>query len=206
MSEIGVFLISLFLFLLTNYIFPKYDFLIDQKFFPHKSFVSKNSIPISGGVIFTLSVLLFLRFENNFIYITFFILIIGLLSDLNILKSPYKRFILQVSVILILVFLSKNFVSSVRIPFFDSLLSFTIFKYFFVTFCLLVLINGSNFIDGVNTLLIGYFLSVIVIIIILIKKYSLDFEIENLKIILIVLSVLFFFNFFEKFFCGDSGS
>ncbi len=206
MSEIGVFLISLFLFLLTNYIFPKYDFLIDKKFFPHKSFVSKNSIPISGGLIFTLSVLLFLRFENNFIYITFFILIIGLLSDLNILKSPYKRFILQISVILILVFLSKNFVSSVRIPFFDSLLSFTIFKYFFVTFCLLVLINGSNFIDGVNTLLIGYFLSVIVIIIILIKKYSLDFEIENLKIILIVLSVLFVFNFFEKFFCGDSGS
>ena len=109
MSEIGVFLISLFLFLLTNYIFPKYDFLIDKKFFPHKSFVSKNSIPISGGLIFTLSVLLFLRFENNFIYITFFILIIGLLSDLNILKSPYKRFILQVSVILILVLTCINF-------------------------------------------------------------------------------------------------
>ena len=29
-------------------------------------------------------------------YIIFLILVVGLLSDLNILKSPYKRFILQI--------------------------------------------------------------------------------------------------------------
>ena len=86
------------------------------------------------------------------------------------------------------------------------MLTFTLFKYFFVVFCLLILINGSNFIDGVNTLLIGYFLSVILIMIILINKYTLDFETQNLKIIFSVLLVLFVFNFFEKFFCGDGGS
>ncbi len=206
MSEIGVFLISFSLCLIINHIFKKYKFLIDKKFFPHKSFVSKNSVPISGGLIFILSSLPFLRFENNFIYLIFSIFIVGLLSDLNILKSPYKRFILQITIILALVFLSKNFISSIRIPLFDHLLSYTFFNYFFVIFCLLVLINGSNFMDGVNTLLIGYFISVTLIIILVINKYNLDFEFQNQNYIFSVLLVLFIFNFFEKLFCGDGGS
>ena len=206
MLEIGVFLVSLFLYLVINYTLSNNNFLIDKKFFPHKSFVSKNSVPISGGLIFTASTLLFLRFDTNFSYIIFLILVVGLLSDLNILKSPYKRFILQIAIILVLVFLSKNFISSIRIPLFDHLLTYSLFKYFFVIFCLLVLINGSNFIDGVNTLLIGYFISVILVMIVLINKYNLYFELQNLKIIFSVLLILFAFNFFEKFFCGDGGS
>lgn len=206
MSEISVFLISFSLCLIINYILSKYNFLLDRKFFPHKSFVSKNSVPISGGLIFLLSTLLFLEFENNFSYLIFLIFFVGILSDLNILKSPYKRFILQVTIILLLTFLSKNFISSIRIPTIDHLLTYVIFKYFFVVFCFLILINGSNFIDGVNTLLIGYFLSVILIVTILIYKYNLDFELQNLNVIFSALIVLFVFNFFEKFFCGDSGS
>ena len=206
MSEIGVFLISFSLCLIINYISLKYNFFIDKKVFPHKSFVSKNSVPISGGLIFTLSALLFLKFETNYSYIIFLIFVVGILSDLNILKSPYKRFILQISVIFFLAFLSKSFISSIRIPLFDHLLTITLFKYFFVIFCLLILINGSNFIDGVNTLLIGYFISVILIVIILTNKYDLNFETQNLKFIFSTLLVLFVFNFFEKFFCGDGGS
>ena len=206
MSEISVFLISFSLCLIINYISIKYNYLVDKKFFPHKSFVSKNSVPITGGLIFILSTLLFVRFDNTFSYIMYLIFFVGMLSDLNILKSPYKRFILQTTIILALAFLSKNFISSVRIPLFDHLLTYTFFKYFFVVFCLLILINGSNFIDGVNTLLIGYFISVILIVIILINQNSFDFESQNLKIIFSALLVLFVFNFFEKFFCGDGGS
>ena len=206
MSEISVFLISFSFCLIINYILKKYNFLIDKKFFPHKSFVSKNSVPISGGLIFIFSSLLFLKFENNFLYIIFLIFIVGLLSDLNILKSPLQRFILQVTIILALVFLTNNFISSVRIPLVDHLLTYSFFKYFFVIFCLLVLINGSNFIDGVNTLLIGYFISVILIMIIVVNKYNLEFDTQNLIYIFSVLLILFFFNFLEKFFCGDGGS
>mgnify|MGYP001178458214 FL=1 len=206
MLEINVILISFFLCLVINYILSKYNFLTDKKFFPHKSFVSKNLVPISGGLIFAISTLLFLKFENNLSYIIFLIFFVGILSDLNTLKSPYKRFFLQLSAILALVFFNKIFISSIRIPFFDHLLTFELFKYFFVVFCLLILINGSNFIDGVNTLLIGYFLSVILIILILINNYNLNFETQNLKIIFSVLLILFVFNFFEKFFCGDGGS
>lgn len=206
MIEISVFLISFSLCLVINYILAKYNFLIDKKFFAHKSFVSKNSVPISGGLIFILSTLLFLRLENNFIYIIFLIFFVGILSDLNKVESPYKRFFLQIGVILSLVFFGKIFISSIRIPIFDHLLTYTLFKYFFVIFCLLILINGSNFIDGINTLLIGYFMSVILIVIILSNKYNLVFEAQNLEIIFSILLVLFIFNFFEKFFCGDGGS
>ena len=206
MSEISVVLISFSICLIINYISTKYNYLIDKKFFPHKSFVSKNSVPITGGLIFILSTFLFLRFENTFTYIIYSIFFVGILSDLNILKSPYKRFILQITIILALVFLNKNFISSVRIPLLDHLLTYIFFKYFFVIFCLLILINGSNFIDGVNTLLIGYFISVILIVVILINQNNLDFETQNLKTIFSVLLVLFIFNFFEKFFSGDGGS
>ena len=49
-------------------------------------------------------------------------------------------------------------------PFLNSLLENTYFKYFFPVFCLLILINGSNFIDGLNGLMLGYFSSIILLI------------------------------------------
>ena len=33
-----------------------------------------------------------------------------------------------------------------------------IFNYIFVTFCILIILNGTNFTDGLNTLVIGYYL------------------------------------------------
>ena len=206
MLEIDIILISIFLYLAVNYTFLKYSFFLDKKFFPHKSLVSQKSIPVSGGLIFVLITAFFYRFESNFNYLILLIFFVGALSDLNYLKSPLKRFILQISIIFVLIFLSKNFIVSIRIPFFDYLLTFSIFKYFFVIFCLLVLINGSNFIDGVNTLLIGYFLSITVIILLLISKYNLNIDLRNYEILFSLLLILFIFNFFEKFFCGDGGS
>ena len=41
---------------------------------------------------------------------------------------------------------------------------------------------------------------------ILIYKYNIDFDTQNLNIIFVVLLAIFVFNFFEKFFCGDGGS
>ena len=206
MLEIDIILISIFLYIAVNYTFLKYSFFLDKKFFPHKSLVSQKSIPVSGGLIFVLITTFFYRFESNFNYLILLIFFVGALSDLNYLKSPLKRFILQISIIFVLIFLSKNFIVSIRIPFFDYLLTFSIFKYFFVIFCLLVLINGSNFIDGVNTLLIGYFLSITVIILLLISKYNLNIDLRNYEILFSLLLILFIFNFFEKFFCGDGGS
>ena len=42
--------------------------------------------------------------------------------------------------------------------FLDSILHNDYINYLFVTFCVLIIINGSNFIDGMNTLCVGYYL------------------------------------------------
>ena len=79
-------------------------------------------------------------------------------------------------------------------------------NYFFVSFCLLILINGTNFIDGVNTNVIGYYL----IISFLITKYSiyenLGLNYLNWNFWVMSLLIVYFFNFFKKLFLGDSGS
>ena len=69
------------------------------------------------------------------------------------------------------------FINSIRIENFDNLLSNIYFKYFFTIFCFLVLMNGSNFMDGINTLLVGYFLSLSVITFISIEKFNLPYDI-----------------------------
>jgi len=60
--------------------------------------------------------------------------------------------------------------------------------------------------DGVNTLVIGYFLIVILTILHIATNFNLELNFMLIKIILITLSVIFLFNFFGKLFLGDSGS
>ena len=79
-------------------------------------------------------------------------------------------------------------------------------KLFFTLFCILVLINGTNFIDGVNTLVIGYFILVFSNILYLSNLHNFDLDILLLSTCLISLSVIYIFNFFGKMFLGDGGS
>lgn len=126
----------------------------------HQSFVN-NSVPLSGGIIIFLPVLNLLIYDQALIGLVFFLLFfLGVYSDLNILSSPKKRFLIQIIILIIFVFFSKLSVLPTRIEFIDKIFSNSILNYFFTAFCLMVLINGSNFIDGLNGLLIGYFLIV----------------------------------------------
>ena len=60
--------------------------------------------------------------------------------------------------------------------------------------------------DGVNTLVIGYFLIVTLAIFYIATNFNLELNFILIKVILITLSVIFLFNFFGKLFLGDSGS
>ena len=88
----------------------------------------------------------------------------------------------------------------------DFLLKNIYFKYFFSIFCFLVLINGSNFIDGLNGLMLGYFISIISIIFYLNSYITLDIENNLIIALLIILAFLFILNLNNKLFMGDSGS
>ena len=53
----------------------------------------------------------------------------------------------------------------------NSLLSNDIFNIFFTVFCLAVLLNGSNFLDGLNGLISGYYLIIILSLLFLKNLY-----------------------------------
>ena len=159
-----LFLLSYILILpLINFILIKYNFLLDDlSSSKHKNLTVSNRIPLSGGILFLSLVLFF--FENLSFYVKIIfvlIYIVGFLSDINKMNSPTIRIILQAILLLILIINTGSYVDSIRIELIDYIFeNYYLVKLFFILFCLLVFINGSNFIDGVNSLASGYFIIV----------------------------------------------
>ena len=162
-------------------------------------------MPLTGGLFILFPIFFFL---NDF-FISFFIFsiyLIGFFSDRKILVSPKKRFLIQCILILLFVIIFDLRINSSRIELFDVFLNNKIFAILFSTFCLLILINGSNFIDGLNGLLIFY---TIVIFLMLTKLNLLDYSIisyQSVKLIIFTLLLLLLLNIFNVLMLGDSGA
>ena len=209
MNIVGIVIAVLFIITISNFVFKKFNILIDRtNISNHKSFINGHkTTPLLGGFVFFLILVFFL--PENYQYFTiliFFIFLTGLLSDLDILHSPFFRIIFQTIIIVVYLFLFDNFVSSIRVDFFDNLLNIFFIKLFFTSFCILVLINGTNFIDGVNTLVVGYFILVVTNVLYLTEVKNLDLEILLVSTCLTCLVVIYIFNFFGKIYLGDGGA
>ena len=195
------------LLLLTNKFFIKYNILISETGDRHQKFASKDKVPLTGGIFLFLSFLFFFNEEIlSFILFSFFILLLGIFSDLKNIKSAFTRFIIQISLVLTFVIFNDFQLFNTKIYLLDKLLAYELFNYLFVSFCILIVINGSNFFDGLNTLSVGYYL-----LISLVLYYLQEFNyITNngffINYILIVLVITFFLNFINKIYLGDSGS
>jgi len=207
-----IFFILLLILFLINFFFIRNAILIDKSVNlqdSHKKFVnSKNSnVPLSGGFFFLISLSFLISFFDPILIILFFLIyIIGLLSDIHFLNSAKIRIILQFFVILILVLYSGVNITDIRIISFNYFLNYKLISIFFTIFCILILINGSNFIDGVNTLLSGYILLVSIILTYVSYKNNLSFNQVIFQYFILILVVFFIFNFFNKSFLGDSGA
>jgi len=197
--------ISVIIFsLILNYTLSKKKILLNFKGDNHQKFISSRYIPLSGGLILVFTSYYYLNLIN-FSYV-FFIFCIGFLSDIKKINSPKIRFIIQTLIVLGVVYFSSITVSHTKINFLDQLIEYDTFRVLFTVFCILIVINGFNFIDGVNTLLIGYCL------IISLSLYYLS--LNNVEISLIidfynlitVLIALFILNFFNKLYLGDAGA
>ena len=140
------------------------------------------------------------------IIFSFPILFIGILSDINYLNSPNKRLILQFLTICIFLIFFDYRISDLRIDLLDFIFLDTYFKFFFTAFCILILINGSNFIDGSNGLNLGYFSIVLCIIQILISDNIIDVKNDSILICLIGIIFLLILNYFNFLYLGDSGA
>ena len=170
----------------------------------HQKFISSKNIPLSGGLILIFTSYYYLNLLN-FTYV-FFMFCVGFLSDVKKINSAKLRFVIQALIVLSVVYFSSIAVPQTKIIFLDQLLENNIFRMFFSIFCILIIINGFNFIDGVNTSLIGYCL------IVSLSLHYLDLngveisKIVNFYNLIPVLMALFILNFFNKLYLGDGGA
>tara|TARA_B110001452_G_scaffold261597_1_gene260570 strand:- start:221 stop:1258 length:1038 start_codon:yes stop_codon:yes gene_type:complete len=203
-----VFFFSLIVSFIIFYIFKKNHILIDKTFFSaHKKLINSplRSPPLCGGLIIFICSLFFFK-ETMFLNLFgLLMLILGIFSDSNKISSPKIRLFLQVILLLSFVLLIDLRINDIRVNFLNKLLNINLISIIFTIFCILVLINGSNFIDGLNTLLLGYYILVCSFLIFLSNEYNLVLN-QNINLFLIFLIVIFLFNFFGKFFLGDSGA
>ena len=198
---------SIIIFYFINNYISKFNFLLNYKGQLHQKFSGLKNIPLTGGIFLTFSSV-FLFYSYNYllsIFLIFFFLI-GFFSDINFLSSPKLRLLIQTLLIVSFVIILDINIYYNKFIFLDYFLQDKFFRYFFSVFCLLILINGSNFIDGLNGLMLGYFSLIIFII------FKLDFfnylKIDEILLInlIIVISFLFILNVNKKLFMGDSGS
>ena len=185
-----IFFFSIIISFLILYIFNKNELLIDKTFFStHKKLLNSTlkSPPLCGGLIIFICSLLFFKESILLILFGLLVLILGVFSDSNKVSSPIIRIFLQLILLLSFVILIDLRISNTRIDFLDNLLNIDLLSIIFTVFCILVLINGSNFLDGLNTLLLGYYILVCSFLIFLSSEHNLIIN-QNINLL------LFFFN------------
>ena len=206
MNIIFFFLILIFS-LTLNYIFNKKKLFMNSTGDIHQKFASSKNVPLSGGVILILSSFYYLNsFNFIFVFFAFSIFFIGFLSDINKINSPRLRLILQILIIFGIVYFSSIMVFSTKIFLLDFLLENNIFQIIFTIFCILIIINGCNFVDGMNTSLLGYCIIISLALCYLDLKDVEISQLINFYNLITVLLALFILNFFNKLYLGDSGS
>ena len=207
----NLFLVS-FTILLTygiNFILQKNYLLLDKiDCSSHKKFITNTPVPLSLGLFFIITFLFFFTdINNNLNFYLLSLFFLGFFSDLFFLKKPIIKLIIQILVTIFFVQQNLFLISSLKNNIlFETLFNYYFFKLFFTIFCVCILINGTNFCDGINTLSIGNYFLITMFLISTSLKYNLDISSFYLDRIILILIIILIFNFLGKAFLGDSGS
>ena len=158
---------------------------------------------MSGGIYLLISLGIIKLIYNidisiNFIFILSLFFILGYFSDTKPNFLPILRLIIQLILIFLLIKISLLQINESKIFFIDKFLDNSLFNLIFTSLCIIVLLNGSNFVDGVNTNLVGYF----IIVLFFTNKFGYIFD---LNLFILILLAFYIFNFFGKCFLGDNG-
>jgi len=208
MLDNASFIIITLTILIFNFLFNRLNLIGDKKNTSfHKKFIeSKFEPPFSGGIFLIFTIIIYLNASMIFKFFLLTIFLIGFFSDLNLFKSINLRFYLQLISIVIFIYFSDLYVQSIRIELVDNLLNNYIFKILFTTLCVLILINGSNFLDGVNTLVIGYYTLVLYFISSIESGITGLVDDNFINLFIFSLLILFLLNCFNLLLLGDNGS
>ncbi len=192
-----------FTFLKNKFMLSKYEAI--QK-------IHEGEVPRIGGIIFYTGflILLILNKINLFLILpllasSLFIFSFSFYEDVKQNLSPFFRLIFLFIGSFILVFstdlpeINISFLSIIHGHYYFSILIFIL--------SLMLLMNGFNFIDGLNGLSSFCFISILLSIYYVANSYN-DYFLTSLIIVIFLSSlIVFFLNFpFGKIFMGDSGS
>ena len=133
----------------------------------------------------------------------FSFLILGIFSDLKNNFSPKLRLLLQSILVFFFIYFLDLKINKTGLFFLDYFINNNIFNLFFSTICIIILINGSNFCDGVNCNVVGYYL--IISLAILFGQFPSPANFPDIRIIIIIFFVFYLANLFQKSFLGDNG-
>ena len=201
------FLILIFLLI---YFSRKYNLFVDYKKEKHKRFATNlKSYSIGGILLITFFTFTFILNEKNYLlfFFLFSIFLIGLFSDLKKLNSVNLRFFLQIIIIIFFIFFLDLRIIYTKIDLFDSILQNNVLvNIIFTTFCLLILINGGNFIDGLNGLILKYNIIIYAILFFGLSDNYYYLEKQFLQNLIIVLSIILALNIKGLLYMGDSGA
>ena len=209
-------LISFFIFLIVSKYSHKFrgGALLDKDFLKPQAF---HDLPVtrSGGiaVIISLSIffliyyLLYSEILYDYIFVSYSVFLIGFLDDLRINVKPFKRLLVMVFLLFMVIYFLPIKILHIEVPFLTSLISNHLFSSIFVLLCFLFVINGANLIDGFNGLLtINLIIINIILTYININNQNLEFSILLISQVIILLSFLLFNFPHAKIFLGDSGA
>ncbi len=200
--------LTTFLYLLNIFLL-RCNFLIDNPSDSFHKIEKKINIPLSGGIyiFFSLNLIIILNSSSlitiKILFFLILILILGIFSDMKNNFSPKLRILLQLIIIIFLVYFNQEFlINKTNIDFLDKFITDKYIKFFFTTFCIITLLNGFNFMDGVNGLVSGYIFFILLVVSLISYKTT---GALNYHEILFVFFIFFIFNVLGKSFLGDNG-
>ena len=216
-SIVYIFFLSIFFnfFLIKSYKLFFLKKIADNQFSKPQAFHKFPAIR-SGGItilFFLLFSLIFYENKSNYYFsiITFsaFFFIIGFLEDIKIHSRPEIRLFYLLLISFLIIYYFNIQVLNTQINFLNNIiLSNKFYSTIFVCFCLLFIINGCNFIDGFNGLLILHAIIILGILYFINGHNSNGIYIQNIILFFISIFIsILIFNFPNaKIFLGDSGA
>jgi UDP-GlcNAc:undecaprenyl-phosphate GlcNAc-1-phosphate transferase len=214
-------LISIPIIILINYFLIKNHNLLflrktkDKDFYKPQAFHTKST-PRMGGVLICFFLIIFsiiffnnIFFFNKIIFLGILFFLLGFIEDIKINIKPELRLFFMLVLSFLLIYFLDIKIFNTQLSFLNNLInSHKIFSSIFVVLCFLFIINGCNFIDGFNGLLIIHTIIILAIL------YFINFQNNNIDYLryfilftIIVCFSLLFYNFPKaKIFLGDGGA
>ena len=218
-KTIFILLIILFNFLLITFFDKIKLFKVNIDKPDGKRKLHKKPIPLAGGIIIFLNLIIYFLFISKYTNIlldevifkssksfviffitSFLIFILGFIDDKYNISAFIKFFIITIFITLILVLDESLNLNLIKFSFINNEIYLSEYSLIFTCFCFLVFLNAFNMFDGINLQSSIYSITILL---------SILFFYSNLlivKVILISILSYSYLNFKNKAFLGDSGS